>query len=143
MANQPHFSGKRQRLEGHEERSWTTLTMTTASTESSSSAFHDEDLLDQLKMLLHREVKYAREDYIGCFPDNSDLPVVPRDEESPERHLSTKSCLSAYSRRTKQSKTRKNASVNSKDSPRSSGFSEHHRARLCEWAIEGKPFVVS
>lgn len=94
-----------------------------------------DDILDQVRILLDREEKYAREDYIGCFLDDSNLPVIPWEDaagpENPQGGL-----ISSYTRRCKQSKTWTNSSVNSKES-RKSFFSEQHRARLCEWATEG------
>ncbi|KAL7578125.1 hypothetical protein ACA910_012572 [Epithemia clementina (nom. ined.)] len=135
----PHFSGKRERLEVKEGYWMTTMMATTTSASSliphQQQSIGMEDLLDQLKALLEREEKYAREDYIGCFPEDLELPIVPGEDSNAVENAKCSSNVSIYTRRTKQSKTRKNSSVNSKDS-RKSFFSEQHRARLCEWAME-------
>ena len=93
-----------------------------------------EDFLDQLRTLLDREVIYARQDYIGCFEQDCNLSFVPGEDSNVDEP--TERSTVAYTRRTKQSRTQKNSSVNSKCS-RKSCFNERHRTRLCEWIVEG------
>lgn len=119
-------------LEGNREEQRMAAATTVASGDSSSSSgVPIEELLDQLKILLDREKKYLRTDYIGSFAAD----VV----ENSSRNES-KLDPSSY-RRSKQIKTCVNTSVHSQSvttiTPnRKSLFTEHHRALLCEWAVE-------
>eukprot|EP00522_Entomoneis_paludosa_P011209 CAMPEP_0172443160 /NCGR_PEP_ID=MMETSP1065-20121228/3466_1 /TAXON_ID=265537 /ORGANISM="Amphiprora paludosa, Strain CCMP125" /LENGTH=364 /DNA_ID=CAMNT_0013193289 /DNA_START=54 /DNA_END=1148 /DNA_ORIENTATION=+ len=106
-----------------------------------------EDTLDQLRTLLVRETRYEREDYIGCMFDG--CKMQPKgdalscdsaqssssiscsrgivEENSPQRKTPTASTIKAVTPSTDAGKQIEREKLL---------FSEHHRARLCEWAID-------
>mmetsp|Transcript_13990 Transcript_13990/g.18237 ORF Transcript_13990/g.18237 Transcript_13990/m.18237 type:complete len:380 (+) Transcript_13990:128-1267(+) len=138
MQDKPHFPVKKRRILGvdssekgnifcqnEEIRSRTIMAFTTTSTKM-------EELIDQLRTLLAREARYTREDYIGCMSKSPDsiLPAV-----SMNGGASTSTSKSSFTE-TLQSKEGNNEQQHTGGQPKKLLFGEHHRARLCEWAVE-------
>lgn len=96
-----------------------------------------EDNLDHLRILLSREGKYKREDYLGCLFDDGARGISDVNEQRGQRgkEAGRKDIQVHVS----------SAKVDTKDPPHGAPsrdknskliFREHHRARLCDWAVE-------
>mmetsp|Transcript_24511 Transcript_24511/g.57489 ORF Transcript_24511/g.57489 Transcript_24511/m.57489 type:complete len:342 (+) Transcript_24511:74-1099(+) len=96
-----------------------------------------DEATEQLKILLLRETRYNREDYLGS--------AAKEEGSTTTRMMLTKSIASAGEKSSAESAensllskdtTTTSTTTSSNNKTKKLMFTEHHRTRLCEWAVE-------